>query len=52
LQIGVPVVHDTVPPRHGLLGVQLAPGVQPLQRPAPSHTPPGHIVPAGSLLAN
>lgn len=52
LQSGVPVEHEVVPVWHGLLGVQLTPAVHPLQRPAPSQTPPAHGKPLDALLAN
>jgi hypothetical protein len=48
---GDPVAHEIVPRRHGLLGVQVIPATHPLHIPEPSHTPPGHAVPALRFVA-
>lgn len=44
-----PDMHAIAPVLHGLLGVHAMPAVHALQRPMPSHTPPGHASPAGRL---
>lgn len=46
---GAPLVHSMCPLSHELGGVHAAPATQGTQPPAPSHTPPAHVVPAGSL---
>ena len=46
---GAPLVHSMRPLSHALGGVHASPATQGTQAPAPSHTPPVHAVPAGSL---
>lgn len=44
---GAPLAHASVPVVHGLPVGQVAPATHALHTPWPSHTPPGHVLPAG-----